>query len=97
VFEEDGYLETIRDTMQQIDLILRLIRKYPDDLQLAKSSSDILTSFQTGRIASLLGIEGLHQIGNSPSVLRMYYVLGVRYATLTHNHNNTYADSAVRY
>jgi membrane dipeptidase len=40
-----------------------------------------------------MGIEGLHQIGNSASILRMYYALGVRYATLTHTCHNIYADS----
>ncbi|KAJ5500814.1 Peptidase M19 renal dipeptidase [Penicillium expansum] len=50
--------------------------------------------FKAGRLASLIGVEGLHQIANSASVLRMYYKLGVRYVTLAHNKNNTYADSA---
>lgn len=40
-----------------------------------------------------MGIEGLHQIGNSASILRMYHQLGVRYATLTHTCHNRYADS----
>ncbi|KAL9054812.1 MAG: hypothetical protein Q9162_003935 [Coniocarpon cinnabarinum] len=51
--------------------------------------------FGEGRIISPLGIEGLHQIGNSPSILRLYHALGVRYATLTWNCHNIYADAAV--
>ncbi len=44
---------------------------------------------------SPLAIEGLHQIGDSISNLRNYYSLGVRYATLTHNCHNPYADAAI--
>ena len=44
---------------------------------------------------SPLAIEGLHQIGNSRSILRLYYTLGVRYASLTYNCPNIYADAAL--
>jgi membrane dipeptidase len=68
----------------------------PEALALADSSAGVQELFQSGRtqIASLLGIEGLHQIANSASVLRLYHALGVRYATLTHECHNTFADSA---
>ncbi len=42
-----------------------------------------------------MGVEGLHQIGNSATNLRLFRDLGVRYATLTHNCHNKYADAAV--
>lgn len=42
-----------------------------------------------------MGAEGLHQIGNSASVLRLYHRLGVQYVTLTHDCNNLYADAAL--
>ncbi|TVY27401.1 Dipeptidase [Lachnellula hyalina] len=93
-YSDDVYREIVHDTLQQIDLVHRLIREYPAYLQGAYTASDIRGTFKSGkRIASLLGIEGLHQIGGSASILRMYYSLGVRYATLTHTCHNAYADS----
>jgi membrane dipeptidase len=74
----------------------RLKSAYPDVFAPhAGDSSTALTSFQNGQLISPLGIEGLHQIGNSPSNLRAYHELGVRYATLTHNCGNRYADAAL--
>src|SRR5699024_1478766 len=54
----------------------------------------IEAAMATGHIASLLGIEGGHQIADSLPALRQYARLGVRYMTLTWNHNTTWADSA---
>ncbi|KGO61823.1 Peptidase M19, renal dipeptidase [Penicillium expansum] len=94
-FTDDAiHFEALRDTIQQIDLVHRIVDLYSDDMGLVEDSSDIMRLFKAGRFASLIGVEGLHQIANSASVLRMYYKLGVRYVTLAHNKNNTYADSA---
>lgn len=48
-----------------------------------------------GRLISPLGVEGLHQIGNSAATLRRFRALGVRYATLSHNCGNPFADAAL--
>ncbi|KAI0182485.1 renal dipeptidase [Xylaria flabelliformis] len=91
---DETYYEVVRDTFQQIDLVHRLIRRYPEYLAHAYTASDVRLVFESSlRIASLMGIEGLHQIGNSASILRMYHSLGVRYATLTHTCHNAFADS----
>jgi len=60
------------------------------------SSDAALQAFKhNGKLISPLGVEGLHQIGNSAATLRRYYDLGVRYATLTHNCGNRFADAAL--
>ncbi|ORY13903.1 membrane dipeptidase GliJ [Clohesyomyces aquaticus] len=95
-FSNDIHFEPMRDTLQQIDLIHRLADLYSDDLAIVERSEDIMKIFQDGKIACIISIEGLHQIGNSSSVMRNYYRLGVRCVTLAHNRNNKYADCAAR-
>ena len=82
-------------TFSQIDVLTRLQAAYPDYFSLPPNSTAALTAFKAGQLISPLAIEGLHQIGNSLSNLRHYYSLGVRYATLTHNCHNAYADAAI--
>lgn len=54
-----------------------------------------MKAFKAGELISPLGIEGLHQIGNKVVNLRLFHALGVRYATLTHNCHNKFADAAL--
>lgn len=88
-------MDAVHDTFQQIDLVHRMVNEFPQHLQLASSADDAWEIFKhSDKISSLLGVEGLHQIGNGASVLRLYHQLGVRYITLTHACHNKYADSA---
>jgi membrane dipeptidase len=81
-------------TLEQIDLVHRMARRYPDRLELAVTAADAERIFTAGRVASLIGAEGGHSIASSMGVLRAMYALGVRYLTLTHNNNVPWADSA---
>jgi membrane dipeptidase len=72
----------------------RLQSTYPI-FSLPPNGTTALEAFKAGQLISPLAIEGLHQIGNSISNLRLFHSLGVRYATLTHNCHNIYADAAL--
>ena len=84
----------IKMTLEQIDIVHNLVARYPADLQMAGTADDIVRAHQAGRIASLIGIEGGHQIDNSLPALRQMYALGARYMTLTHTSNTDWADAA---
>jgi membrane dipeptidase len=84
----------VQTTIEQIDLVHQMAAHYRRDLELALSAADVRRIHAHGRIASLIGIEGGHQINNSLATLREFYDLGARYMTLTHSSNNDWADSA---
>lgn len=86
--------DPVRTTLQQVDLAHRIIERYPDDLALARTAAEVRAAVDSGRIASLLGAEGGHSIGDDLAVLRTLARLGVRYMTLTHNDDTPWADSA---
>ncbi|KAF2200812.1 hypothetical protein GQ43DRAFT_417184 [Delitschia confertaspora ATCC 74209] len=94
-FSTRHYDSIVRATLDQIDLFNRLGSRYPKYFTPAFNHAEALQAFERGRLISPLAIEGLHQIGNSVSTLRLYHSLGVRYATLTWNCHNAYADAAL--
>jgi len=81
-------------TLEQIDIVHRMMRKYPETFELALTADDVERIFKKGKIASLIGMEGGHSIDNSLGALRMFHRLGARYMTLTHSRNIPWADSA---
>jgi membrane dipeptidase len=86
--------EAVVATMEQVDAVWRMVAAYPSELAIAFTADDVTRAWQAGRIASLIGIEGGHCLATSLGVLRSFARLGVRYVTLTHNNNTSWADSA---
>jgi membrane dipeptidase len=86
--------EAARVCLEQIDLIHRLVEKHGDHLELALTAGDVERIARSGRIASLIGVEGGHAIEDSLERLGEFHSLGARYMTLTHNETTSWADSS---
>ena len=87
-------LQQVEETLEQIDLVKNFVARYPHDFALARTAADVRRIYASGRIASLIGVEGGGQIDANMSVLRAYHDLGAGYLTLTHVKTLAWADSA---
>ena len=81
-------------TFEQIDTVKRIVAAHPDVFALAYTADDVVRIHRSGRIASLIGMEGGYSIADSLGLLREFYDAGARYITLTHSRTTTWADSA---
>lgn len=86
--------EALRTTIEQVHLVRRMVEQKSDRLALAIDIDSTRAAIEDGRIASLIGAEGGHSIGGTLSGLWALHAIGVRYMTLTHNDNTSWADSA---
>jgi membrane dipeptidase len=85
--------QAVQQTLEQIDVVKRLVAAYPERLAMAYTSADVEKAMKAGKVASLIGMEGGGSIGSSLAVLRQMYDLGARYMTLTHYKTLGWADS----
>jgi len=89
-YPDSGYA---RMQLEQMDVARRMIDRYPEFV-LVGTVDEVEAAMAEGRIASMLGVEGGHAIENSLGALRVYYDLGARYMTLTHNVTLDWVDAA---
>lgn len=94
VYIPSEHADPARTVTEQIDLVHRMVERYPDAFEMAYSADDVERIIKTGKIASLIGIEGGVAIEDDLAQLRAFARLGARYMTLTHNKTLAWADAA---
>src|SRR6478609_4147479 len=90
--KDSGYA---RVQLEQFDIARRMIAQYPNDMEFVTTADGLERAYRRHKFGSLLGMEGGHAIENSLGALRVYYELGARYMTLTHNVTLDWADAAL--
>ena len=81
--------------MTKFEAIHRMAEElYPDQIEIAYSSSDVERIHGGGKLVAAIGIENGYVIGDDLGLLERYHSLGARYMTLAHSGHNDIADSS---
>jgi membrane dipeptidase len=86
--------DALLKTLEQIAIVRSMMARYPETFELASTADDLERIARSGKVASMMGVEGGYSIEESLENLNRYYAMGVRYMTLTHSKNLSWADSA---
>ena len=89
-----GPSEALQATLEQIDVVKRMVARFPEQLAFATTADELEEAHKAGKVASLIGMEGGSSMAHSLGALRQLYALGARYMTLTHSKTLPWADSA---
>lgn len=92
--ETDASGDALVKTLEQVDIAHAMFKRYPEVFEQARTADDVERIAKTGKIASMLGVEGGYSMQGSLPILKKFHELGVRYMTLTHNKNIFWADAA---
>lgn len=86
--------EATRHALEMLGAVRDSVAANPGFAAMCASPTEAVENKSKGLVSIFLGMENGSPIQKSLSLLRVFYSLGVRYMTLTHNGDNEIADSA---
>ena len=79
--------------VDMVDATYREVERNPDSFVACTTAGEIRAAKKNNKTCILMGIEGGYVFEDSLAALRIFYRLGVRYMTLTHNVATNWADA----
>ncbi|MBP5210239.1 MAG: dipeptidase [Bacteroidales bacterium] len=83
-----------RRALEMIAKVYDAVESNPDKVALTTSVAEAKKNKRKGLISIFMGMENGAPIQRDLSLLRLFYKMGIRYMTLTHNGDNEICDSA---
>ena len=96
--DEAGYAEAEAAAEEKYRGIVRMLRGYGENIQLATSADEVESIAEEGQLVALIGIENSYPLGTTPEVVTervaMWAERGARYASITHFGHNQFGGSS---
>ncbi len=90
----EGYAQAQKRAARELDAIDKMVKGYPDLVELATTPEDAYRLQRQGKRAAFIGLENGYPIDKDLAMIKKYYDRGVRYITLCHSHDNDICDSS---
>ncbi|MGJ8564055.1 MAG: dipeptidase [Alphaproteobacteria bacterium] len=90
----EGYTTASKIAETRISAIQALNKKYYNQVELAKTASDVRRIIASGKHAVLVGMENAYPLGESLDEVPSWAERGVRYMGITHFGHNQFGDSS---
>jgi membrane dipeptidase len=79
---------------REIDSLYAVVERNPSKMMIVKTPEELSTAVKSGKLGSMIGVEGGHMIEDRLDYLEALYNRGARYMTLTWNNSTSWASSA---
>jgi microsomal dipeptidase-like Zn-dependent dipeptidase/CubicO group peptidase (beta-lactamase class C family) len=90
-----GYAKAVAQAARKYDAIDLMLKRYPDQIRLARTPDDVRANKAAGRLSAMVAIENSYSLGHDLKRLDAAYARGARYVGLAHVGNNDLCGSSL--
>lgn len=88
-----AYRRALAAAERKFDAIERMLRRYPEQIELARTPDDVERIAASGKLVACIGIENGYPIGEDLSLIEKFHERGARYMSIAHNRHSQLGDS----